>query len=57
MELENLLNQAELVDGVSLGSLKNIIAKIQAERDMLREENKRLQSENDRLCRENGKKK
>lgn len=53
--IESILVQAEIIDKVLLGQLRNGIKKIQIERDMFRGENARLACENERLKAENGK--
>lgn len=55
-EMEKLLNDVRVNDGVLLNRLRNFISEIRNERDMYKAENMRLLTENERLCRENGKK-
>lgn len=53
-EIEGIFAKAELLDNVVIEKLRDLIKKIQGERDTFREENKRLTEENDRLNYENG---
>lgn len=55
-EMERLFNEVQMADSIVFGRIESLVSNLQAERDMLREKNKRLTSENIRLNGENGKK-
>lgn len=53
-EMQKVLAQSKMVDTVMLPRLQDLIKKVQSEKDMFRNENKRLSAENARLHSENG---